>query len=264
MFYCPRFICFCDSKATMSIDFFRDLVNKNYRIWNRKPLLRKIYVGFHKLMATYLSKLQDSKIVELGSGMGNIHETILQCIRTELFPFPWIDQIENAYELTFSDNSVSDLLMVDVFHHLRYPGMALKEFHRVLKRNGRVIMIEPGLSWLGYIVYGLLHSEPIGLAKEITWFAPDEWSPDELDYYAAQGNATYIFVHGQLADLLNDWKIVEVKRIVGISYIASGGYSGPQLYPTFAYPFLKFIDKILSPFHMLFATRLLVVLEKTD
>lgn len=247
----------------MSIDLHQDFVDKNQKLWNRKPLLQKIYTGFHQWMAKYLSNLPDGKIVELGSGMGNIHETIPQCIRTELFPLPWIDQVENAYQLSFANDSVSDLLLMDVFHHLRYPGTALKEFHRVLKHNGRIIMMEPGLSWLGYLVYGLLHSEPIGSAKQMTWAAPEGWSPDELDYYAAQGNSTYVFVQGHFANLLNGWKIIEVKRIVSISYAASGGYSGPQMYPTFAYPFMLLIDKILSPFSVLFATRLLVVLEKT-
>jgi SAM-dependent methyltransferase len=247
----------------MSIDLHQDFIDKNQKLWDRKPILHKIYTGFHRLMAKYLSQLPDGKIVELGSGMGNIHETIPNCIRTELFPLPWIDQVENAFQLSFSNDSVSDLLLMDVFHHLRYPGMALKEFHRVLKHNGRIIIMEPGLSWLGHIIYGLLHSEPIGISKQITWFAPAGWSPEELDYYAAQGNATYVFVQGHFANRLDGWKIVEVKRIVSISYAASGGYSGPQLYPTFLYPFMTWIDKILSPFSMLFATRLLVVLEKT-
>jgi SAM-dependent methyltransferase len=246
----------------MSIDLHQDFIDKNQKLWNRKPVLQKIYTGFHQLMAKYLNKLPDGKIVELGSGMGSIHETIPNCIRTELFPLPWIDQVENAYQLTFSDNSLSDLLLMDVFHHLRYPGTALNEFRRVLKHNGRVIMMEPGLSWLGYIVYGLLHSEPIGSAKQITWLAPEEWSPGELDYYAAQGNATYVFAQGYFANRLDGWKVVEARRIVSLAYAASGGYSGPQLYPTFLYPFMTWIDKILSPFSVLFATRLLVVLEK--
>jgi SAM-dependent methyltransferase len=248
----------------MSIDLHQDLIDKNQNLWNRKPLLRRIYARFHQLMADDLSKLPDGKIVELGSGMGHIRQSIPHCIRTELFPLPWIDQVENAYKLTFSNDSVSDLLMVDVFHHLRYPGTALQEFHRVLKHRGRVIMMEPGLGWLGYIVYGLLHAEPIGFARQITWFAPDGWSPDKLDYYSGQGNATYIFAQRHFASLLDGWKIVEVKRIVAISYVASGGYSGPQLYPTFVYPFMIFIDKMLFRFATLFATRLLVVLEKTE
>jgi SAM-dependent methyltransferase len=246
----------------MSIALHQDLIEKNYRRWERKPILHRCYLEFHRLMASYLSKLPDGKIVELGAGIGNINEAIPNCLRTDLFPYPWIDQVENAYKLTFTNASLSDLLLVDVFHHLRYPGTALEEFQRVLRSGGRVIMMEPCVSVLGYIVYGPLHAEPIGTAKQIQWSAPKGWSPDKIDYYAGQGNATRIFVQKNLAFELKGWKVIEVKRIAALAYAASGGYSGPQLYPTFAYPFVKFLEKLMQPFPTLFATRLLIVLEK--
>ena len=90
--------------------------------------------------------------------------------------------------------AVSDLILTDVFHHLKYPGTALNEFQRVLQKGGRVIMLEPCISALGLIVYGALHAEPIAITKEIEWFAPEDWSPESVDYYAAQGNASRIFV----------------------------------------------------------------------
>jgi Methylase involved in ubiquinone/menaquinone biosynthesis len=246
----------------MKLTLHQDLIEKNYRLWERKPILHKCYLEFHRLMASYLSQLPDEKIVELGAGIGNIHETIPNCLRTDLFPYPWIDQVENAYQLSFTNDSLSDLLLMDVFHHLRYPGTALEEFQRVLQPGGRIIMLEPGISALGYIVYGPLHTEPIGTAKQIQWSAPESWSPDKIDYYAGQGNATRIFVQKYFASELKDWKIIEVKRIAAFAYVASGGYSGPQLYPMFAYPFVKFLEKLMQPFPTLFATRLLVVLEK--
>jgi hypothetical protein len=123
-------------------------------------------------------------------------------------------------------------------------------------------MMEPGLSLLGHLVYGPLHVEPIGKAVDLQWSAPEGWSPDDMDYYAAQGNATRIFVQKYFAERLGDWNILEVKRIAALAYVASGGYSGPQLYPTSAYPLIKAIEKIFQPFPALFATRLLVVLEK--
>ncbi|MEW6028216.1 MAG: methyltransferase domain-containing protein [Chloroflexota bacterium] len=246
----------------MGIVLHRELIEKNHDLWNRKPLLHRVYVELYQLMAAHRSGLDGGQTVELGSGMGSIHEAIPDCIRTDLFPYPWIDRVENAYRLTFADASLSDLLMVDVFHHLRYPGAALEEFHRVLKPGGRVILMEPGLSALGYIVYGPLHAEPIGTAKQIQWSAPPGWSPQDIDYYSAQGNATRIFIQKHFADRLNGWKIVEVRPIAALAYAASGGYSGPQLYPTFAYPFVKFLEKLMQPFPALFATRLLVVLEK--
>lgn len=246
----------------MGINLHQDLINKNHEYWNRKKLLRLVYGDFYHLILQNLSNLPNSKVVELGSGLGNIHDVIPNCIRTDLFPYPWIDQIENAYHLTFEDESVSDLILTDVFHHLKYPGTALKELHRVLRKNGRVIMLEPSLSLLGLIVYGMFHSEPIAITKKIEWFAPDGWTPEQIDYYAAQGNATRIFVNGKYHHQLNDWQSVKIIRLSAIAYAASGGYSISQLYPTRMLPLFRKIEKALDIFPALFATRLLIILEK--
>ena len=52
----------------------------------------------------------------------------------DLFSNPWLDRRENCYAMNFADGSVSHLILFDVWHHLRYPGTALREFHRVLAR----------------------------------------------------------------------------------------------------------------------------------
>jgi SAM-dependent methyltransferase len=221
-----------------------------------------VYRGFYQLIADQLSNLPDGKIVELGSGLGNIHEVIPNCIRTDLFPYPWIDQIENAYQLSFTDESVSNLILTDVFHHLKYPGTALDKFHRVLRKGGRVIMLEPCISALGVVVYGAFHPEPIGIGKKIEWLAPQDWSAEHIDYYAAQGNATRVFVGRKYRSLLNNWKFIKTIRLSAISYVASGGYSAPQFYPTAFLPLLRGVEKPLDLFPALFATRLLVILEK--
>jgi hypothetical protein len=102
--------------------------------------------------------------------------------------------------------SVSDLILTDVFHHLKYPGTALKEFSRVLRKGGRVILLEPCISALGLLVYGVLHEEPIAINKEIEWKAPKGWSPEEIDYHAAQGNASRVFVGHRFRMQLAGWQ----------------------------------------------------------
>lgn len=246
----------------MGINLHQDLINKNHELWNRKPILRTAYQNLYRIAATQLSGLPDSRIVELGSGMGHIREVIPTCITTELFPFPWIDRIENAYKLSFEDESISDLISTDVFHHLKYPGTALIELHRVLRKGGRVILLEPCMSLLGLLVYGAFHAEPIAINNKIEWIAPKDWSHEHLDYYAAQGNATRIFVGKKYRHQLTAWKSVKTIRLSALAYAASGGYSGPQLYPTGMYSAVKSLEKILDLFPSLFATRLLVVLEK--
>lgn len=235
---------------------------KNLAVWEKTPLLRKIYREFHELVAQHLANLPGYEVVELGSGIGNIKEVIAHCLRTDIFPNPWLDRVENAYQLSFADQTVSDLILIDVFHHLRYPGTALQEFWRVLAPKGRVIIFEPYLSLLGLAAYGLFHPEPLGLLKKIGWFAPAGWSPTDMDYYASQGNATRIFTGRAYRQYLQEWNVVLVKRLVYISYVASGGYSQPQLYPDRWYGLMKALDRFFTPFPMLFGTRLLVVLEK--
>jgi SAM-dependent methyltransferase len=246
----------------MGINLHQDLINKNHQLWNSKPILRSAYVDMYRLAAKQLSGLPDPKIVELGSGMGHIREVIPNCVTTELFPFPWIDQIENAYKLSFPDETVSDLISTDVFHHLKYPGTALNELNRVLRTGGRVILLEPCMSLLGLLVYGVFHVEPIAVTKKIEWFATNGWSPENMDYYAAQGNATRIFVGKKYQPQLTAWKSVKTIRLSALAYAASGGYSGPQLYPTGMYSVIKSLEKIIDLFPSLFSTRLLVVLEK--
>lgn len=246
----------------MRISVHQDLIEKNQEYWNQKPILKTLYGDFYRQIASQLSNLSAGKIVELGSGLGNIHEVIPGCIRTDLFPNPWIDQVENAYQLSFENESVSDLILTDVFHHLKYPGTALSEFSRVLRTGGRVILLEPCMSALGLVVYGALHDEPIAVRKPITWTAPQGWSPDQIDFYAAQGNASRIFVGTHFRNHLKEWRTIKTRRLSAIAYAASGGFSKPQLYPTSALPLIKKLETLLDRFPLLFATRLLVILEK--
>ena len=246
----------------MGIFLHQDSIEKNSEYWKRKPLLRVLYRDFYLLIAANLSHLPESKIVELGSGLGNIRDVIPNCLRTDLFPNPWIDQVENAYRLSFAGNSVSDLILTDVFHHLKYPGTALQEFFRVLRRGGRVIMLEPCISALGLLVYGILHDEPVAVTKHIEWEAPEGWSPEDINYHAAQGNASRIFLGQRFRSKLTDWQRIETRRFSAIAYAASGGFSKPQLYPTAALSVIRRLEKIMDRFPSLFATRLLVTLEK--
>jgi len=239
-------------------------IHENLRHWSNKPLLQDIYREFHILEAGELSGSGEGIIVELGSGIGNIRETIPHCVRTDIFPNPWIDRVENAYALSFDDASVSDIILTDVFHHLRYPGAALREFHRVLRPGGRVIMLEPSVSLLGLLAFGPFHSEPLALRRPIEWDPPEDWNPNDIGYFAAQGNAGRIFRGSRYRHLLSDWRLVRTRRLSRISWVAAGGYAGPQLYPDVLYPLMRLLDRACSFFPGLFATRILVTLEKPD
>lgn len=237
-------------------------IEGNLRAWQKKPLLHRIYRSMHEEIAREIVTGINGQVVELGSGIGNIKEVIPECLRTDLFPNPWLDQTENAYALSFADGSVANLILFDVFHHLRYPGTALQEFHRVLAPGGRVLIYEPSMSLLGRIVFGLFHHEPIALRDDILWKAPDDWSPTDIDYYAAQGNASRIFRRSHIGTQFEGLEVTAVRSYSQFSYVASGGYSRRQLYPSNMYPFMRTVDRVLDTLPGIFATRMLVVLQK--
>ncbi len=159
-------------------------------------MLQRAYRDFHRRIAAEVDATVPGKIVELGSGIGNIRDVIPNCVRTDLFANPWIDQVENAYDLSFGDGEVSHLILFDVFHHLEHPRTALAECRRVLSPRGRVIVFDPYVSLTGRIVYGPLHHEPIGDDRPIVASAPASFDVHGHAYYAAQGNATRVFWKG--------------------------------------------------------------------
>ena len=246
-------------------DFKRHSIEaqENLKFWEQKPVLHTIYDDFYSLIAGQLNQSIDGKTVEIGSGIGNIKKHIPHCICTDAFENPWIDQVENAYKLSFEDEEVSNIILFDVWHHLEFPVLVLKEFQRVLKKNGRIIIFEPCISLLGWMVYGIFHPENVGWFKKININDPIV-DINKLPYYAAQGNATRFFLRKKYRPCLSGFSIEYIEKKAAIAYVLSGGYSKKQLFPDKYYPKIKKFETWIKTMPSLFATRLLIVLEKRN
>lgn len=236
-------------------------IHENRIRWEKKPLLRKVYSQFGREIARRVDPAIPGLVVELGSGMGHLKEHLPFCVTTDIFPNPWLDRVENAYNLSFADGTISHLILFNVWHHLEYPGTALREFSRVLTQNGKVIVFDHAMGVLGRFVYGYFHHEPLRLKDEIQWGAPANFVAGSSRYYAALGNASRVFGGDQFRDRLRAWHVAEVSHFSALAYLGSGGFRGPQLYPMAALPALNLLDSFLSGFSSL-ASRMLVVLKK--
>jgi SAM-dependent methyltransferase len=245
-----------------SVDRHLQEMLRNRDSWEKKPVLQAVYRSFYKEIAAGMVDPAKGPVVELGSGIGVSKNFIPNCVTTDIFPNPWLDRLENAYELNFNDSSIRNLILFDVFHHLKYPGSALVEFWRVVMPGGRVILFEPAMGLLGKLVYGLFHHEPLGFNSRIELFPLPGEQPSEHGYYAAQGNAWRIFINGENSKLLDGWNLLLCKPLCALSYVLSGGFSKPSLYPFSFLPAMRTVDRFLQVSPAIFATRLLVVLEK--
>lgn len=234
-------------------------IERNLRAWNAKPLLKEIYAGFYRRILALIDPAIPGRIVEIGSGIGNLKVCLPGALATDLFPNPWLDLVCDGYELPFRQSSLSHLVLFDVFHHLRAPNAFLREARRVLvPATGRLILFEPYVSWTSYPAYGLCHHEPVAWREPIN---QADSLPRPRDYYAAQGNATRLIFRKELPGWPEGWRIFHAEAFSCFHYLLSGGYGKPALYPARWLKALQKLDASLSRWPQQFGGRSLVGLQ---
>jgi len=233
-------------------------IQQNLDVWRRKPLLRRIYAQFYEQIQALFDPALQGRIVEIGSGVGNLKSHLPQAVSTDLFPNPWLDVACDGYELPFQPGTISHLILFDVFHHLRAPNAFLREAKRVLARHGRLILFEPYISCCSYPAYEFIHHEPVAWRKRIDL---TDLLPRPRDYYAAQGNATRLFFRREKPEWPSGWTVFHTGVLAGFSYLFSGGFSKPALYPAAWLPLMQRCDDFFSRWPRLFGVRCLVGLS---
>jgi SAM-dependent methyltransferase len=132
---------------------------EGYReIWNRKPALRVVYDDSYDRIAT---ACRPGLTIEIGGGIGNLKERLNDVVATDIQPASWLDCVADAQRLPFATGSAANIVMVDVLHHLEFPIMFFREAARVLRAGGRVLMVEPAITWGSTVFYRLFHHEPV-------------------------------------------------------------------------------------------------------
>jgi hypothetical protein len=98
---------------------YEEEINRNAEIWETKALLRDVYFQMYAKLAQWIDTSVPGKIIEIGSGIGNFGEFRSDVVLTDQSVHPWIDLTCSGYQLPFRDRTLSHIVMVDVFHHLR-------------------------------------------------------------------------------------------------------------------------------------------------
>jgi len=143
-----------------------DVLTKNLNTQRRFPHI--FHYPSRKRLYEYLDEqvvhMEGKKVLDYGCGLGEeslryinsgaskvigidistkfINDASRKCedlnIDRDLYEFIEMD----AHDLQFQDNSFDVVIGYAILHHLD-PSLALKEIHRVLKPNGRVLLLEP-------------------------------------------------------------------------------------------------------------------------
>ena len=194
----------------------------DYRaIWNAKPSLRAVYTDIYKRILT--NSVQGS-ILEIGGGSGNFKATVPHAVSSDVVLAPWLDVVCDAQRLPFADNSFSNIVMMDVLHHIENPVRALTEARRVLRPNGRLIACEPAITPLSGIFYRLMHSEPVDMSANPLRDGPITAGRDPFDSNQAVPTLLIGRFRNALKQAVPELELVSVDFFSFLAYPLSGGF----------------------------------------
>jgi SAM-dependent methyltransferase len=157
--------------------------------------------------------------------------------------------------------------MLDVLHHLERPIEFLREASRVLKRGGRLAMIEPAMTTLARRFYDRFHEEPVDMNADP--FAPVAINPDRDPFDANQAIPSLLFATAPARKLVEQTipslRVRSVEWQSLFAYPMSGGFQSWSLIPAaLVGPMLALEKRMPGPVRQHLAFRMMVVLERVQ
>jgi len=230
--------------------------------WYQKPVLRAIYLDFYRQIT---SAFKAGRSLEVGGGSGNLKDFANLVVSTDIVEMPWLDVVADAQALPFESASFSNIVGVDVLHHIERPKLFLTEAQRVLHPGGRIILIEPAITPMSWAFYRFFHPEPVVMSADP--LENGRIDPNRPPFDANQAIPTLLFGRHRkrLNQLFPDLKIVRLEWLSLFAYPLSGGFRPWCLFPAACIgPMLNFERLLAGWVGRIMAFRRLIVIEKSE
>ena len=234
---------------------------QRYRdVWARKGVLRLIYADFYDRIA---AQCREGRTLEIGGGIGNLKRRLADVISTDIQSAPWLDCVADAQRLPFADACAANIVMVDVLHHLEFPIAFFREAARVLRPGGRVLMVEPAITWGSSLFYRLLHHEPVRTSADVLGDGSPDPGRDPYDSNQAIPTLLVTRERERFHRLFPTLRIGCVQWFAFAAYPLSGGFQSWSLIGEGVARRLLRIERAFEPMlGRLAGFRLLLMIEK--
>ena len=181
-----------------------------------------LYKEWYKLISQFLSEI-DGLNIELGCGASFIDQINKSIKKTDIFSNANTDFKLNAMDVGKNfENRISNLILVNVFHHINDPELFLKSAEKSLLTGGRIIMIEPSNNYWSRLVYKLTGHEPFN-TRQIEW--KFESKDPLLDSNQALSWIIFERDFEKFKNLFPMFSLIQKKNMMPFSYLLSGGHS---------------------------------------
>jgi len=236
-----------------------EVLRQHHAVWERKPILRLLYTEWYKEITSWL---QPGQTLEVGGGTGNLKEFAQDVLCTDVTRLPWLDAVTDAQFLPFATESLDNIVLFDTLHHIENVTLFLDEALRALRPRGRVVIMDPYISFLSWPVYHYLHPEPVDFLQNPLELRVAE--PGRKPFDANQAVATVLFErsYDEFRSRYPQFEMRFRRRMAFFAYPLSGGFEQPSLLPMLLVRPLLRIENALGLLSRLLAFRILVVLEK--
>ena len=203
-----------------------------------KPFLKSIYKEWYAMLLKETKDCPEGILLEIGSGGGFLKEVEPSVVTSDILDLPVVDKVFNAEQMPFEDKTLSAIVMVNVFHHIPDVRKFLKESSRVLKKGGKIVMVEPANSPWSRVIYKNLHHEMFDEKRD--------WSFPTSGPLSGSNQALPYIVFKRDQETFNqefpEFKVEKIQLHTGLRYLFSGGVSKMQMIPSFLGPVVKLVE----------------------
>lgn len=185
----------------------------------------------------------EEQVLELGSGAGYCERFIPNLITSEIFHCSRVKVVADGQQMPFADSSLRAIIMTDVLHHMPCLERFFAEASRCLRKDGKILMIEPWVTPWSRFVYTHLHHEP---------FCPEAetWSFSSTGPLSGSNSALpwIVFVRdrSRFESLFPELSIERIRPFLPFRYLISGGVGLRSLMPGFTHAAWAGLERMLD------------------
>lgn len=237
------------------------ILHEQQAAWERKPSLRALYQGWFEDISRRMASVPGRNL-EVGAGIGQLKKAIPGLKGLDIEATPWTDLVGDAQQLPVRDGSLANIVCFDVLHHIPRPALFFRQAARALAPGGRVLVMDPYVSPVSFLVYRFFHPEGVSMACDPYDEASDVCSDTPFDSNQAVATRMFFADGHRFERSFPGLRVTERRRLAMLAYPATGGFGGRTLLPGAAIRLLDRVERLVPFLVPLLAFRALVVVER--